>query len=590
MDMIPALVCLTQEGAVLARRLPGELHGYRPRVADAAIPFDDAAAHIASLFAQGRPIVGFCAAGILVRALAGSLGDKRNEPPVIAVSADGKHAVPLLGGHRGANRLALEIAAALGGTAAITTAGDAVLGVSLDEPPPGWRIADRSAIKPVAAALIAGERVCVDGDADFLAGLPRADDARCKIRITERRASAGDAALVYHPPMLAVGIGCERGTEAAEILALVEKCLLDAGLARDAVALVASIDLKSDEDGILAVAEELGVPARFFDAAALRAQENRVTQKSDYVHATVGTPSVAEAAALACVGQSGRLVVAKQKSARATCAVALADSPLDASAIGRARGHLDIVGIGPGADAWRTPEVSHALQAADCVVGYGLYLDLVAALVRGKQHYETGLGDETGRVERALDLAASGKRVALVCSGDAGIYALATLAFERLDKGAGERRRIAVRVCPGISALQAAAARLGAPLGHDFCAISLSDLLTPRAAIEARLRAAAAGDFVVAFYNPASERRRSLLPLAREILLAARGADCLVACARNLGRAGESVKIHRLGDDWVESVDMLTLVLVGSTATRRMALGNAARLYTPRGYEKKELP
>ena len=587
--MIPALVCLTQEGAALARRLPGEVHGYRPRVADAAILFEDTAAHLAALFAQGRPIVGFCAAGILARALAGSLGDKRREPPVIAVSADGKHVVPLLGGHRGANRLALDIANALGGTAAITTAGDTVLGVSLDEPPSGWRIADRASIKPVAAALIAGESVHIEGTADFLAGLPQSDNARCKIRITERRAQPDDSALVYHPPVLAIGIGCERGAEAAEISALVDRCLFDAGLARDAVALVASIDLKADEEGILAAAENLGVPARFFDAAALRAQEDRVTQKSDYVNATVGTPSVAEAAALACVGQTGRLVVAKQKSARATCAVALAAAPLDASAIGRARGHLDIVGIGPGADAWRTPEVTHALQAADCVVGYGLYLDLVAGIVRDKPRYETGLGDETGRVERALDLAASGQRVALVCSGDAGIYALATLAFERLDKGPSERRRIAVRVCPGISALQAAAARLGAPLGHDFCAISLSDLLTPREAIEARLRAAAAGDFVVAFYNPASERRRSLLPLARDILLAARGADCLVACARNLGRAGETVKIHRLGDDWVESVDMLTLVMVGSTATKRVELGATARLYTPRGYEKKEI-
>ena len=588
MDMIPALVCLTQEGADLARRLSGEVHGYRPRVADAAVAFEDTGAHLSALFAQGRPIIGFCAAGILVRALAASLGDKQNEPPVIAVSADGKHVVPLLGGHRGANRLALEIARALGATAAITTAGDTILGVSLDEPPPGWRIADRAAIKPVAAALIAGQSVCIDGHAAFLAALPRAQVATANIRITERRASPGDTALVYHPPVLAIGIGCERGADADEISALVEECLADAGLARAAVALVASIDLKADEDGILAVAEALGVPARFFAAADLRAQEDRVTQKSDYVQATVGTPSVAEAAALACVGSAGRLIVAKRKSARATCAIALAAGPLDATSIGTPRGHLDIVGIGPGADAWRTPEVSYALHAAECVVGYGLYLDLVADLVRGKPRYETGLGDETGRVERALDLAADGKRVALVCSGDAGIYALATLAFERLEKGPSERRRIAVRVCPGISALQAAAARLGAPLGHDFCAISLSDLLTPREAIETRLRAAAAGDFVVAFYNPASERRRSLLPLARQILLDARGADCWVACARNLGRAGETVKIHRLGDDWVDSVDMLTLVMVGSTATRRLELGKTARLYTPRGYEKKE--
>lgn len=586
--MIPALVCLTEEGAALAARLPGELHGYAPRVAAPAVRFDDTTAHLAALFAAGRPIVGFCAAGILIRALAPLTGDKHAEPPVVAVSADGRYAVPLLGGHRGANELARAIAAALGGTAAITTAGDAILGLSLDEPPPGWRIADASRIKPVAAALIAGDAVRIDGSADWLSALPRSKEAQHTIRITASRVPPDTADLVYHPPLLAVGVGAERGADADEIAALIEASLADAGLAAKAVACVVSIDVKSDEDGILEAAARLGVSARFFDAATLAAEEPRVAHTSEYVRATVGTPSVAEAAALAAVGPAGTLIVPKRKSARATCAIAQAPSPLDPRAIGRARGRLDIVGIGPGADAWRTPEASKALASADAVVGYGLYLDLVAGLVADKPKYETGLGDETGRVERALDLAADGNRVALVCSGDAGIYALATLAFERLEKGAPARRRIAVHVCPGISALQAAAARLGAPLGHDFCAISLSDLLTPAETIERRLAAAAAGDFVVALYNPASQRRRALLPRAREIFLDARGPDCWVATARNLGRDGETVLVHRLDDDWVDGVDMLTLVLIGSTATRRIELGGRPHLYTPRGYEKKE--
>ncbi|MCA3262307.1 MAG: precorrin-3B C(17)-methyltransferase [Telmatospirillum sp.] len=588
--MKPVLFCLTQAGADLARKLNGELHGYRPRVGGADVVFDDATAHLAALFKAGRPIVGFCAAGILVRALAPLLGQKHSEPAVIAVSADGKFAIPLLGGHRGANRLAQHVAAALGGQAAVTTAGDIALGISLDEPPPGWRIANIDAVKPVAASLLAGENVRIDGDAAWLAALPQDETAQTTIRITAQKPTAGDSALIYHPPVLAVGVGCERGTSCEEIETLIAATLAEAGLAAGAVACLVSIDVKSDEQGLLAAANSLGVPARFFDAAALSAQEPRVTAPSDYVRATVGTASVAEAAALEAVGAAGTLLAPKRKSARATCAVAMSPVPLDASKIGRARGHLDIVGIGPGSDAWRTPEASEALAAADCVVGYGLYLDLVTDLIDGKQRFETGLGHETGRVERALDLAAEGRRVALVCSGDAGIYALATLAFERLEAGSPERRRIAVRVCPGISALQAAAARLGAPLGHDFCAISLSDLLTPSATIEQRLRAAAAGDFVVALYNPASERRRSLLPLAREIFMAARGADCLVACARNLGRGGERVAIARLGDAWVESVDMLTLVLIGSTATRAFAMGEQQRLYTPRGYAAKETP
>ncbi len=590
MEMKPALICLTADGAALARRLDGEIHGLAGRVADADVTFADATAHVASLFASGRPVVGICAAGILIRAVAPLLADKTREPPVIAVSADGRHVVPLLGGHRGANALARDIAAKLGAVAAITTAGDSGLGLSLDEPPPGWRIGNPAAIKEFAAALLAGEAVRIEGEAPWLAALKQDGKAARTIRITEKADTGAAGRLVYHPPVLALGIGAERDAPADEVAALALAALAEAGLSPQAVACVVSIDLKSDETAILALADALGVPARFFDAATLAKEEPRVTDASEYVRATVGTPSVAEAAALAAAGPEGRLLAPKRKSARATCAAAMALAPLDASTIGRARGHLDIVGIGPGSDAWRTPEASAALQGCDEVVGYGLYLDLVAGRIAGKQRHETGLGDETGRVERALALAAQGRRVALVCSGDAGIYALATLAFERMEKGAPEWRRISVRVCPGISALQAAAARLGAPLGHDFCAISLSDLLTPVADIERRLAAAAAGDFVVAFYNPASLRRRTLLPRAREILLAARGPDTPVALARNLGRDGESVSVRRLGEDWVGDVDMLTLVLVGSTATRRLELSGGTRLYTPRGYERKETP
>ena len=586
--MIPALVCLTKEGAALARRIGGEVHGLAGRVEGADVAFGDARAHIAELFAAGRPIVGFCAAGILIRAVASQLSDKTREPPVVAVSTDAKHVVPLLGGHRGANALACEIARKLGATAAVTTAGDALLGLSLDEPPPGWRIANPAAIKPVAAALIAGEGVRIEGDAPWLAGLKRDDASKLAIRITPEADAGAPDRLVYHPPLLAMGIGAERGVAPAEVAELAHGALAEAGLSPAALACIVSVDVKSDEGAILDLARALDVPARFFDAATLAEEEARVSQRSEIVRAAVGTPSVSEAAALAAAGPDAELIVRKRKSKRVTCAIARAPTPIDASAVGRARGHLDIVGIGPGADGWRTPEASAALRAADAVVGYGLYLDLVAVLIAGKPRHETGLGDETGRVERALALAAEGKRVALVCSGDAGIYALATLAFERMDKGAPEWRRVSVRVAPGISALQAAAARLGAPLGHDFCAISLSDLLTPVADIERRLRAAADGDFVVAFYNPASQRRTALLPRAREILLAARGPETPVALARNLGREGERVKIVRLGDDWTGEVDMLTLVLVGSTATRRLDLAGETRLYTPRGYERKE--
>jgi cobalt-precorrin 5A hydrolase/precorrin-3B C17-methyltransferase len=554
--------------------------------------FDRAAPAIAALFAAGAPIIGLCAAGILVRALAPLLADKTREPPVVAVAEDGSAAVPLIGGHRGANAIARAVAACTGGCAAITTAGDLRLGVALDEPPPGWRVANPARAKEIAAALLAGRPVALaveTGNADWLtAGGQRfAPVAPLAIRITDRAAGADGRALVLHPPVLALGVGAARGCAAEELIALAEASLAEAGLAAGAVAAVVSIDLKADEEAVHALAAQLGVPARFFSAAALLRQTERLVTPSQAVFRETGCYGVAEGAALAAVGNAGALLLPKRKSARATCAIARAPAPLDAAAIGRARGSLAVIGIGPGDALWRTREAEAALAAASDVVGYGLYLDLVGDAIAGKTRHESALGAEEARARTALDLAAEGRAVALVSSGDAGIYGLAALVFELIDRAATpEWRRVALSVVPGLSALQAAAARLGAPLGHDFCAISLSDLLTPWPVIERRLTAAAEGDFVVALYNPRSQRRRFQLDRAREILLAARPPETPVALARNLGRSGESVAITTLAALADSAVDMLTLVLVGSSTTRRIP-GDPPRLYTPRGYGAK---
>ena len=229
---------------------------------------------------------------------------------------------------------------------------------------------------------------------------------------------------------------------------------------------------------------------------------------------------------------------------------------------------LSIVGIGPGSAAWRTPEVTKLLTSADEVVGYNLYLDLVDEVIGSKPRHSSNLGREEDRVRLALDLATKGRRVVLVCSGDAGIYALATLVYELLDRNENPKwNRIDISVAPGISALQAAAARIGAPLGHDFCSISLSDLLTSQRDIERRLKAAADGDFVVALYNPVSKRRRTLLTRAREILLESRPPRTPVILARNLGRPDESVRVIFLIDLEVDLVARyLERLLLGDKA------------------------
>ncbi len=282
------------------------------------------------------------------------------------------------------------------------------------------------------------------------------------------------------------------------------------------------------------------------------------------------------------------MIVAKKTSKRATCAVARSPDDLDPELIGRPRGKLVVVGIGPGTADWRTPEVSRTLAEATDIVGYGLYLDLIADVIEGKALHQSRMTEEEQRVREALELAGSGKSVALVSSGDAGIYALASLAFELLDReNNGAWNRVEVSVNPGVSAMQAAAARAGAPIGHDFCTISLSDLLTPFEDIERRIKAAADGDFIIALYNPVSRRRRSQLVRAVEILLGARPAETPVALARNLGRDEETLKFITLGELGPDHADMLTMIIIGNSHTKLIERGGKRWIYTPRGYSRK---
>jgi cobalt-precorrin 5A hydrolase/precorrin-3B C17-methyltransferase len=589
-----AVVVLGPSGAALGRRvcglLPGaRLFGPQERAGDWDESYERVVPLLAALFAVGRPIVGLCASGILIRAVAPLVLDKREEPAVVALAEDGSVAVPLLGGHHGGNAIARMLAAAFGGTAAITTAGDLRLGIALDEPPPGWRIADPEQVKPVAAALLAGEAVTLVEEAavaDWLraGSVPWVPAAPHRILVTDRLPPAATTDLVFHPPVLALGIGCERGCSAVEVAALARDTLAAAGLAAGAVAAVVSVELKADEPAIHALAEALGVPARFFPASRLLQETDRLTVRSEPAFRATGCWGVAEGAALAAAGAAGELVVPRRQSRRATCAVARAPAALDAARIGRPRGRLALVGIGPGDPAWRTPEATALLAAAEDIVGYRLYLDLLGPAIAGKERHDSAIGAEEERARLALDLAAAGCSVALVSSGDAGIYGLAALVFELLDRG-GRRDWSAVEVvvAPGITAMQAAAARIGAPLGHDFCAVSLSDLLIPWDAIAARLRAAASADFVVALYNPRSQRRQQRLAEAAVILLEHRPPETPCLVARNLGRAGESHRILRLDELPTAEADMLSLVLVGSRRTRLLA-GAPPRLYTPRGY------
>ena len=636
MSQSTAVFCLGVSAFPVAKKiaafLDAELHGKTGRVSQADVFFSDAMEHLSKLFQDGVAIVGVCASAVLIRGVAKSISDKQTEPAVVAVAEDGSAVVPLLGGHHGANDMARKISKLLGVDPAITTSGDLRFGIALDEPPEGFVLANPENVKEFSVSMLAGESLMISSDEnhsclDYVLGnktlgtgskqifynwlkvskLPFSKIEKLRISLTSMSVSGGTEHLVYHPKTIAVGVGCERGTDPEELISLVRNTLNKNKIAPESVAAVVSIDLKSDEPAIHALAEKLtdkpgeSSPVRFFDATALEEQTPKLQNPSKTVFKEVGCHGVAEGAALAAAGKSGKLIIPKTKSKRATCAVAESAELIDPQKTGKSQGTLFIVGTGPGSPKWRLPEAEEMLRNSNDWVGYGLYLDLIADLYKnqfGKEQrrlHRFELGQEEKRVRHALNLAAQGKTVALISSGDPGIYAMATLVFEMLERTDAEPdqhsewRRIRVVSTPGITAMQAAGALAGAPLGHDFCSISLSDLLTPWDTIKSRIIAAAKSDFVIAFYNPVSSKRINQLYEAQKILLKHRSPDTPVIMAHNLGRNGERVNFVTLFNMDPSEADMLTVIIVGSSQSKKIQLPNGVvRVYTPRGYHKKQ--
>jgi len=546
-------VSVTHAGRAMGRRLPFEhRHGRAGQIVPAA-------------WGQVDAFVLFLAVGAAVRVVAPLLADKRTDPAVVCVDEAGRFAVALCGGHAGgANHLAETVARLLGATPVVTTATDAVGVPALDQLPGFTAVGD---VAGVTRALLDGRPPAVEHRPGWPppAGLPVGGSGPERVVVTDLAAAPEPqpGTVVLHPPSLVAGVGASTGAPAAEVAALLEAVLADAGLARQSVAEVATLDRKSAEPGIVA----LGLPVRGFPADALAAV--RVPTPSEVVRAAVGTPSVSEAAALLAAGPGAELVVAKRASANATVAVARRRRP---------QGRLAVVGLGPGGPEHRTPAAEGAVRGADVVVGYGPYVDQCAdLLVPAQEVVRSPIGDEVVRAKQALAEAAGGRRVALVCSGDAGVYAMASIA---LELAAEEAPGLGVEVVPGVPAAVAAAALLGAPLGHDHAVISLSDLLTPWAAIEERLHAAAAADVAVALYNPRSRGRPWQLDAAVSILLERRPASTPVGVVTDAARPGQAVWLTTLGALDTGMVGMTTCVIVGSSSTRVVG----GRMVTPRGY------
>jgi cobalt-precorrin 5A hydrolase / precorrin-3B C17-methyltransferase len=457
-----AIVILNQASLPVARKIaiviPGaQIYGLAKRTEGVDIPFEDFGETVRSLYTENHPIIGLCAAGILIRTVAPLLSNKQQEPPVLAVAEDGSAVVPLLGGLSGVNVLARSIATDLNITAAVTTSGDLRFGTALLAPPEGYQLRNPEDAKGFIADLLAGSPVKRIGEADWLSNsqLPWADSATHEI-------------------------------------------------------VVVTPDIPIDPN-----------PRRL-------------------VYETTTT-----------------------------------------------KGKLTVIGLGPGPAKWLSPETRHTLEAATDWVGYSTYLNLAAPYKTHQTLHESDNREELDRARHALDLAAEGRSVVVVSGGDPGIFAMAAAVLEALELGGNPAwAKIDLEILPGISAVQAAAARLGAPIGHDFCVISLSNILKPWEIIAKRLVAAAQADFVIALYNPASKTRREQLIQAQALLLEHRSPETLVALARDIGRPKEMIEIMSLEALDPATVDMRTLVLVGSSQTRQFSQGDRRWLYTPRSYVK----
>lgn len=551
--------------------------------------FDDLGVWTGERFADSDALVFIGATGIAVRAIAPHVRDKFSDPAVVSVDEAGQFAVPMLSGHvGGANDLAREVAAAIGARAVVSTATDVNGLFAVDEwaRKQGLALVERQIAKEVSACLLDGGTVGFASDIAVEGALPSGVEEgphELGIKVGLDTADCPFAHTLHLVPrVVTVGVGCKRGTDAAALEAFVRGALANAHVSPAAVARVASIDVKRDEVAVLALARALGCEPVFYSAEQLAAVEG-IFASSDFVRAAVGVDNVCERAAVA---GGARLIGGKEAHEGMTVALGQDEASVrfDGGADGAAQTADDrvllVVGIGPGGGSDLTRRAYEALESCDVIVGYTVYTDLLEKEFPDKEMLTTPMRREVERCKIALERAQAGECVAMVCSGDPGVYGMAGLCYEL----AGEYPSVDIEVIPGISAAFGGAAVLGAPLMHDFAVISLSDLMTPWEKIAKRLELAAEADFVICLYNPSSKKRADYLQRACDILLRHKPASTVCGTVRNIGREGEESHVLTLGELRNTNVDMFTTVYIGNEQT--MQLGGF--MVTPRGYLQRE--
>ncbi|WP_416422217.1 precorrin-3B C(17)-methyltransferase [Pseudomonas sp. App30] len=560
----PAIVILGNGSLATARRIqqiyPDALiHGLAARVEGADRDYHDFGDTLRQLYQQDTPIIALCAAGIVIRCLASVLLDKGAEPPVLAVAEDGSAVVPLLGGLGGVNVIARQLGAGLGVAAAITTSGELRFGTCLLNPPAGYALADLELGKRFVSDLLAGESVRIEGAAPWLAQahLPEDEHAQLAIHVgcTAREPAANE--LLIYPKNVLVAVDAEL----ADIAASVRAALQQARIALPSLACLLASDTQMASAALRDAANELGVALRF----------------------------AAPATSVSALAEQAVPQLLPALSVNPQLAIAVAKQPLDVASIGRVRGRLAVIGLGPGAAELMVPAVKAELARANDVLGYETYVRMAGPFRPDQVMHCTDNREEMQRARHAFELAAQGRSVVVVSSGDPGVFAMAAAVLEALHESSDSAwHNVELEILPGVSASLATAAQAGAPLGHDFCVMSLSDNLKPWDIIEKRLDLACQADLALAFYNPISRSRPWQLGRALEIVRLHRTPATPVVLGRDIGRPGQTLRNITLGELTPEQVDMRTMVLVGSSTTCAFPRAEGGSwVYTPRWYGNK---
>ena len=600
------ILYFTQTGSVLAAKLAREL----ARVENVTYASGKGCCKewTAEHFRKGNVLVYIGACGIAVRAVAPHIGSKETDPAVIVIDEKGENVIPILAGHLGgANEWARKIAELTKGKAVLTTATDVngIFAVDLFAKENQLLIGDLKKAARFTASLLEEGKASVVTPRKYADVIQFEDGIPAELQAYDlpdeqlagqhgenvalitpdvEPSTNPDAPLRLIPRCVILGMGCRKGKSYEELRDFAEETLRELCLGREAVCAIASIDVKKEDPGLVSLAADLGVPLQTFNAEELEKTEleNWTFMESDRVREYVGTGNVCERAA-AAAGARKILIGKTAKDGMTICVgmrpVELCWKPRAKSDKNDPKGHLFVVGIGPGNHEGMTGQAAAALESSDTIIGYSVYNDLVKPYYPDKRYLTTPMTGEEARCRMAIEEAKAGHTVALICSGDPGVYGMAGLVLE-LAGDAG----FDIEIVSGVTAALSGAALLGAPLVHDFAVISLSDRLTPWEKIEKRLRAAAEADLCIVLYNPSSKGRREHLHRAAQILMEYVPGSRVCGIADRIGRDGEKTRVMTLEELADAETDMFSTVFVGNSSTRQ--LGN--RMVTPRGYSSEK--